>query len=86
VVAKHSYRHRAHEMVAHVAKHGGARGRATDPNVIARAHATWFHRSNRLDLLLRLLRRPHLAPATRLFVLKRGARALVSSMRRPSPV
>jgi hypothetical protein len=86
VIAKHSYGHRAREVIAHVATAGGARHRTSDPNIIARAHSTWYHRGNRLDLLLRLLKRPGLSPATRLYALKRTARALVSSLRKPSPV
>ena len=85
-IAKHSYRHRAQEMLRQVAASKDARHRITDPNVIARAHSVWYHRNHRLDLLLRLLKRPALNLATRAFVLQRCARALVSALKTPSPV
>jgi glycosyltransferase involved in cell wall biosynthesis len=86
VISRHSYRHRAQELLRVVAEQAGARKRVKNQDKICAAYAVFYHRRQRLDLLIRLLRHRYIKSKTRAFILQRTLRCFLSQVRGSSPL
>ncbi|MEI7729521.1 MAG: glycosyltransferase [Verrucomicrobiota bacterium] len=85
VVARHSYRHRAAEVLSRASQIQGRRWRSQNPDHLAKCYAVFYHRQQRLDLLLRLLKKPGLGAGARWFVLLRCLRGVLAALKQPAP-